>query len=150
MKKAFITGITGFAGSFLAEYLLAQGDYEVSGTYLSDKSIANVDPFKDKLKLFKVDLQNLEDTQKAVSDSNPDEVYHLAALSSAGASFNNPAEFINNNISAQVNLFEAIRNANILPRTLIVSSAEVYGYVDPSNLPINENAPLRPINPSKP
>ena len=147
MKKAFITGITGFAGSFLAEYLLAQGDYEVSGTYLSDNSISNLDSVKDKVKLYKVDLQNFEDTKKAVSEVLPDEVYHLAALASASASFTDPAEFINNNISAEVNLLEAIRNANISPRILIVSSAEVYGDVDPSNIPTNETAPLRPVNP---
>lgn len=146
MKKVFITGITGFAGSFLAEYLVKKG-FDVSGTYLSDESIANVEPVKSKLKLHKIDLQNKEETVKKVTEEKPELIFHLAALSSASASFENPSEFISNNIAAQVNLFEAVRVAKINPRILAVSSAEVYGDVDPKDLPIDENTPMRPVNP---
>ena len=145
--KAFITGITGFAGSFLAENLVSKGAYEVSGTYLSESSLANLDSVKDKVKLHKVDLQDFEEVKKIIFEEKPDVIFHLAALASAAQSFKNPSEFINNNISAQINLLEAVRQAGIKPKILIVSSAEVYGDVSTSDLPINEGVPIRPVNP---
>lgn len=145
--KAFITGITGFAGSFLAENLVSNGTYEVSGTYLSESSLVNLDSVKDKVILHKVDLQDFEAVKKIIRDETPDVIFHLAALASAAESFKKPGEFINNNIDAQVNLLEAVRLSGIKPKILIVSSAEVYGDVSTSDLPINEDAPIRPVNP---
>ncbi len=145
MKKVLITGVTGFAGSFLAEKLIASGQYEVSGTYLTDESRKNVS--SDKVKLVKIDLQNSESVKGLILQEKPDLIFHLAALASAAQSFKNPSEFINNNIDAQVNLLEAVRAADIKPRILIVSSAEVYGDVNPGDLPIDEETPIRPVNP---
>lgn len=147
MMKCFITGITGFAGSFLAEHLIQAGDYEVSGTYLTDDSLRNLSLVSNKIQLHKVDLQNYQDLAKIVLSEKPDFIFHLAALTAPGESFENPSEFITNNISIQVNILEAIRAAKISPRTLIVSSAEVYGNVSASDLPIDEETPLRPVNP---
>ena len=145
--KCFITGITGFAGSFLAEHLIQAGDYKISGTYLTDDSLKNLSFVSNKIQLHKVDLQNYRDLAEIVLSEKPDLVFHLAALTAPGESFENPSEFITNNISIQVNILEAIRAAKISPRTLIVSSAEVYGNVSASNLPIDEETPLRPVNP---
>lgn len=147
MKKAFITGITGFAGSFLAEYLLEVGGYGVSGTYLTDGSLVNISKVKNKLRLYKVDLQDRKATGEIIHTGKPDLVFHLAALTAPGESFDNPSEFITNNISVEVNLLEAIRKTETLPNTLIVSSAEVYGNVNPLALPIDEETELRPVNP---
>ena len=147
MKKAFITGITGFAGSFLAEHLLELHEYEVSGTYLTDKSLENVSSASGEIKLHRVDLQEKKEIQEIISKVSPDLIFHLAALTAPGESFDNPGEFITNNISAQVNLLESVRKANIAPRILIVSSAEVYGNVKAEDLPIDENTPIRPVNP---
>lgn len=145
--KCFITGITGFVGSFLTENLVSKGSYDISGTYLLDKSLENLSGIADKVRLCKVDLQNYEDLKKIITDEKPDYIFHLAALTAPGESFKNPSEFLINNISVQVNILEAIRAAGISPRTLIVSSAEVYGDVVPSDLPIDEQTPLRPVNP---
>lgn len=147
MKKALVTGITGFAGSFLAEHLVPMGGYEIAGTYLTDSSISNVSSIRNKIKLHKVDLQDFAATKNLISEEKPDLVFHLAALSSPAESFKNPSKFINNNVSAQVNLLEAVRQTKIFPRILIVSTAEVYGDVSPADLPINEETPLRPGNP---
>lgn len=147
MKKALVTGITGFAGSFLAEHLVKTGEYEVVGTYLSDASLANISSVQDKVKLHKVDLTNFDDTKKIIAEEKPELVFHLAALPSPADSFKDPSRFINNNISAQVNILESVRAADITPRILIVSSAEVYGDVKPSDLPIDEDTALRPVNP---
>lgn len=147
MKKALITGITGFAGSFLAESLIATGEYEVLGTNLSDNSLRNIESIKDKLNIKKIDLQDFDSVKNYINEEKPDVVFHLAALASAADSFKKPSEYINNNIDAQINLLEAIRAANITPRILIVSSAEVYGDVSVSDLPIDEETPIRPVNP---
>ncbi|HVZ67120.1 MAG TPA: GDP-mannose 4,6-dehydratase [Patescibacteria group bacterium] len=147
MKKALITGITGFAGSFLAENLVSTGEYEVSGTYLSDSSVNNVSSISDKVTLHKVDLQIEEEVNDLISNLKPDFIFHLAALTSPAESFKNPSEFINNNIDVEINLLEAVRRADIKPRILIVSSAETYGAVKSGDLPINENTPMMPVNP---
>ncbi len=147
MKKVLITGVTGFAGSFLAENLLQSGKYQVSGTYLSDNSLDNVSQIKEKLDLHKVDLNDKRSTETLISATTPDIVFHLAALASAGDSFKDPAGFISNNVAGQVNLFEAVRSVKISPRILVISSAEVYGAVNENDLPIDEDTPIRPVNP---
>ncbi len=145
--KIFITGITGFAGSFLAENLVVSGAHEISGTYFSEQSIENVTSIKDRLNLSRVDLQDFDSVKKIIEELKPDMIFHLAALAATGNSFETPSKFINNNIDSQVNLLEAVKLAGIAPKILIVSSAEVYGDVKPSDLPIDEMTPLRPANP---
>lgn len=147
MRKAFVTGITGFAGSHLAENLIWNGSYSVSGTYLADESLRNVTGISDRLKLHKVNLQNYQDIARIMLSEKPDLIFHLAALTAPGESFENPSQFITNNIEAQVNLLESVRKAQIMPRILIVSSAEVYGNVVASDLPIDEKTQLAPVNP---
>ena len=144
--KAFVTGITGFAGSFLAEELLKQG-FEVSGTYLSEQSLVNISKINNEIKLFKADLLDKLAIGKAVEESKPDLIFHLAALASAKDSFENPQKFFNNNVSGQINLLEAVKKVKIDPKILIVSSAEVYGLVSKENLPIDEGTPINPTNP---
>ena len=147
MKKVFITGITGFAGSFLAEHIASQKDYEIFGSFLSDTNLENTSSVKEKVSLRQIDLRDSRKLQDLIKEIRPDFVYHLAALTSPADSFKNPAGFINNNTEAEVNLLEAIRVAGIFPKVLIASSAEVYGEVAAGNLPIDEDTPLRPATP---
>ena len=147
MKKVLITGITGFAGSYLAEHLLSLGGYDVSGTYLIDASLKSVGAIKDKLRLVKVDLSEEESVANLVKTTQPEVIFHLAALTSPADSFNNPSETITNNISLQVNLLEEIRKNNLDPKILIVSSADIYGLVSQKDLPMDENTPMMPTNP---
>ncbi len=147
-KRVFITGITGFAGSWLAEYLLAQNNCEVSGTFLSEESIKNIESAKDKVRLFKLDLNDFKNTEKIISDVKPDAIFHLAALSSPADSFLNPSLTITNNVNAQVNLLEGLKNAKLSnSKILIASSADVYGMVPKEDLPIDENTPFKPVSP---
>jgi GDP-4-dehydro-6-deoxy-D-mannose reductase len=148
MKKVLITGITGFAGSYLAEHLLSTREYDVSGTFLFEKSLSNVEQVKDKLNLIKADLSEEKSVSKIVEDIRPDIIFHLAALTSPADSFKNPTATLNNNISLQVNLLEAVRKFDLLnTKILITSSADVYGRVTKENLPIDEETPLMPTNP---
>lgn len=146
MKKVLITGIAGFAGGFLAEYLFSQ-NFEVVGTYLSDEQLQYTSYIKDKAELKKLNLLDEDATADLVKKSNPDYVFHLAALTSPRESFDNPSLTITNNITAEVNLLEAIKNNAVDAITLIVSSADIYGLVDKKDLPIDEKTPLMPVNP---
>ncbi len=147
MTKVFITGISGFAGSYLARYLRKK-DISITGTYLMDESLKVIEDIKDRLSLIKVDLQDATRVLELINTIKPDLVFHLAALTSPGDSFNNPVATIQNNIAAQINILEGIKKAK-LPDTkiLIVSSAEVYGLVKKEDLPIDEDTKLMPTNP---
>lgn len=148
MKKILITGITGFAGSFLAEHLLANSAGEIIGTYNSDNGLKNVLTIKDQLRLIKVDLTQQEAVESLITQTKPDEVYHLAAMASVGASFQNPVATFHNNIDAELFLLEALKKEQLFDtRVLIISSSEVYGYIQPHMLPLAETAALRPGNP---
>lgn len=148
MKKVLITGISGFAGSFLAEFLLSKKEYDVNGTYLLEESIGNIERLKNKIKLMKVDLTKIKGVNKIIRLIKPDYVFHLAALTSPAASFKNPLITIENNIAAEMNLLSGVLDNKLFnTRVLIVSSAEVYGLVKKENLPIDEETQLMPASP---
>lgn len=147
-KKILITGASGFAGSHLIDYLINNNTHYIFGTYYSDKSIENLEKVKDKINLFKVDLTDESKTQDLIEKIKPDEVYHLAAFASAAGSFSSPAKTVLNNISSQINLLESLKRNNLTStKVLIISSAEVYGDVDPKDLPIDEDTKFNPTNP---
>lgn len=146
MKKALITGITGFAGSYLASELIENG-YTVSGTYHSDESLKNLKE-KDSFTLYKLNLLDEKSVGDLIRQDKPDYIFHLAAMASAGKSIANPSETFTNNVTAEINLLEAIKKNELLAcRVLVVSSAEVYGLVTLENIPIDEIAPFNPTNP---
>ncbi len=145
MKKALITGAAGFAGGFLIEHLIEK-DFQICGTYLSDEQLQFAIS-KDRVDFRKLDLLDVAATENLIKDVKPDCIFHLAALTSPYESFESPALTITNNTTAQVNLLEAVKNNNIDPKILIVSSADVYGIVDKKYLPIDEDTPLMPISP---
>jgi len=147
MKKILITGISGFAGSFLAEHFLEQGA-TVCGTVLKGTDSPNISHIQQKLQLFSVNLLEKEAVDKIISDTKPDEIYHLAALTSPAKSFENPLETIVNNTAAEINIFEAVVIQGFInTKILVTSSAEEYGQIAKENLPIDENTPLMPSSP---
>jgi len=148
-KKILITGATGFAGSHLTEYLVdIDNDSEFYGTYLSDDSLKNLEAVKNRISFIKLDLSNEKEVFELVGRIKPDIIFHLAAMPSAADSFSSPAKPILNNIHSEINILEGVRKSNLKDcKILIISSAEVYGNVDKSDLPINENVSFRPTNP---
>lgn len=147
MKKILITGITGFVGSHLTEYLLKHSsNIQLFGTTRSlidrsDKTFAQV-------KLLHAELTNQKDVSNIIETVRPDEVYHLAALSSPAESFKSPTETITNNVSAQVNLFEALRVHDLLStKVIIITSSDMYGLVKPKDIPIDEETSFNPNSP---
>src|SRR3989344_4629051 len=141
MPKALITGINGFVGTHLNNYLNKKG-IEVFGTLKpGGESVPN-----SHLKV--VDILNFEGVKNYIGEIEPDYIYHLAALVSPSESFKNPQETITNNIGGQVNILQALKELKLLQtKILIVSSAEVYGAIEKKYLPTNEDAPLMPRSP---
>lgn len=148
MNNILITGISGFAGSFLSEYLISQNKGKIFGTYLEETSLKNIESLKTKVNLFKLNLIDEKKVLDIVNQIKPDLIFHLAALTSPKASFDNPFETIQNNVKGELNLLEAVRKLNLLnTRILITSSAEIYGVVKRKDLPIDEETPLMPTSP---
>jgi GDP-4-dehydro-6-deoxy-D-mannose reductase len=147
-KKVFITGISGFAGSHLARHLVKTQNYLVSGTYYAEDSLPILSDIRDAVDCIQADLTNKAKTEAIIKEQKPDFIFHLAALTSPAQSFKNPLATITDNVAMQINLLEAIRTFKLVhTRILIVSSADVYGVVSPSDLPINEQTAFRPTNP---
>jgi GDP-4-dehydro-6-deoxy-D-mannose reductase len=149
MKKILVTGVTGFAGSFLAEHLLSQpSDQQIFGTYLSESGLKNVQHLQDSLTLTRVDLTDFESVKKLIEEVKPDEIYHLAAFPSPAKSFHDPAAFLQNNINGELYILESLKQLNMKDtKVLVISSSEVYGAVSAEDLPIDELTPLRPVSP---
>jgi GDP-4-dehydro-6-deoxy-D-mannose reductase len=144
--RVLITGITGFVGSYMTEYALAHGA-EVFGSMRWRSKTENIDHLRARVGLIECDLRDLSSVRNLLEISEPTHVVHLAAQSFVGASWKAPAETLSTNITAQVNLLEAIRGLKITPRFLAIGSSEEYGLVHPDELPIKETNPLRPLSP---
>lgn len=144
--KALITGIAGFVGRHLAEHLLDQPDYEVVGTVYFPEELAHPLASKGAI-LERVDLTDEDEVMRLLRDTQPDEIYHLAAQAFVPFSFDNPWATLSNNIRSQLNLLHAMVKLDLDSRILVVGSGEEYGMIRPEETPVNEAQPLRPASP---
>ena len=144
--RLLITGITGFVGSYMAEYALGRGA-EVFGSSRWRSKTENIDHLRSKITLIESDLRDLSSVRALIEAANPTHVVHLAAQSFVAASWQAPAETLTTNIISQVNLLEGLRGLKMSPRFLVVGSSEEYGLVEEHELPIKETNPLRPLSP---
>ena len=147
-KRALITGITGQDGAYLARFLLEK-DYEVFGTYrrLSTPNfwrLQYLDIF-DKVNLVPADLLDAASLVEALKLSQPDEVYHLAAQSFVGASFEQPIGTGESTGLGVTRLLEAVRQSGISTKIYQASTSELFG--NGSMLPQNEQTPFNPVSP---
>ncbi|MFB0509942.1 MAG: GDP-mannose 4,6-dehydratase [bacterium] len=145
--RTLITGITGFAGSHLAEYLLSLKDVEVFGIYRWRSRTENIEHIASKIKFFECDSKDAISVREVIKKVKPDRIYHLAAQSYVPMSWVAPAETLSNNIISEVNLFEAVRAEVRDCRIQIAGSSEEYGLVLPNEIPIKETNSLRPLSP---
>lgn len=147
MKKALITGVTGMAGSHLADYLLTLGNVEVHGTYRWRSRRENIEHLNGKITLHDCDVRDYKNVLKVIEGVKPDFIFHLAAQSFVPTSWVSPASTMKDNIEMQINVFEAVREVGIDPAIQIALSSEEYGLVHPDEVPMNEENPLRPLSP---
>jgi GDP-4-dehydro-6-deoxy-D-mannose reductase len=146
--KVLITGITGFAGSHLAEYILNnKPGVKVYGLVRWRSRLENIQHIINKINLIEADLKDAYSVKKALIKIKPNWIFHLAAQSFVPSSWRLPAETMSINVIGQINLFEAILELKISPRIHIAGSSEEYGLVYPNEIPIKETNPLRPLSP---
>jgi GDP-4-dehydro-6-deoxy-D-mannose reductase len=126
--KALVTGATGFVGPYLCDHLRARGD---------DVVIAG-----DERAAF--DVTDRDSVMQTLLDARPDVVYHLAAQSHVGRSWQEPSATLRVNVEGTQNVLDAARAADV-QRVLVVGSAEEYGRV--ASVPVREDAPLHPLSP---
>lgn len=147
-QRALITGITGFVGSHMAEYLLAtQPQIQVFGTARWRSRRDNIGAFSDRVQIIECDLNDGTSVRRMIEDTRPTYIFHLAAQSFVPTSWHAPVDTLTTNINSQLNLFEAVRQIGIEPRIQIAGSSEEYGKVLPDEVPIRETNPLRPLSP---
>jgi len=143
-----ITGITGFVGSHLADYILAEHpNVQIFGIKRWRSPMDNIRTILDRVRLYDCDLRDLASLITTLPQIKPDIIFHLAAQSFVPMSYIAPADTIETNVIGTVNLLEAIRICELDPVIHICSSSEVYGQVDEKYVPIKEDCPFRPASP---
>ena len=144
--RAFITGITGQDGSYLAELLLTKG-YEVFGLVRADvpEEYERIESILPRITLVKGDLRDQESLDAAVAELKPDELYNLAAQSFAAGSWERPVETADVNGIGVLRVLEAIRKHS--PRTRFVQASSSEMFSKSGERLLNERATLAPRNP---
>jgi len=149
VKRVLITGITGQDGAYLANFLLKKG-YEVCGTYrrLSSPNFWRLQHLGifNEINLIPVDLSDTSSILEAIKISEPDEVYHLAAQSFVGASFETPIATGDVSGLAVTRILEVIRQVNPEIKFYQASTSELYGNSRSEGL-LNEETQFRPASP---
>jgi len=126
--RAIITGGKGFVGQHLRDHLVSHGD---------EVTILDVE----------TDITNAESVGSAIAAAKPEAIYHLAALSHVGESWEDPSRVLAVNVVGTANVLAGARKASSDPKILFVSSAEVYGVVTPEDLPLDEERTIAPATP---
>lgn len=143
-----ITGITGFVGSHLAEYILnLEAEHQIYGLCRWRSPKDNLAKVYNKITLLEADLCDLSALIRHIKAVKPEIIFHLAAQSYVLTSFNSPVHTLWTNVIGTTNLLEAVRIVGIDPIIHICSSSEVYGQVSESDVPIKETCPFRPASP---
>lgn len=152
IERVLITGITGFVGSHLAEYILKNHPkVKVYGLIRWRSPLDNIIHISKKLHLNRGDLLDSFSLEKMIGETKPDIIFHLAAQSYVDFSFQAPISTLEANVIGTANLLETIKKLKIEqnydPVVHICSSSEVYGQVRRNEIPIKEDTPMRPASP---
>ncbi len=149
MPRILITGVTGFVGSHMADFIIQnQPDAEIYATRRWHSSkMDNVRHIQNRIQWLDCDLTDPVSTRIAFEKAAPDRVFHFAAESFVSPSWNNPHRYMAVNYNGTVNLLEAMRITGSRARFLIPGSGEEYGEIEQGELPIRETSVLRPVNP---
>ncbi len=145
--KVLVTGITGFVGSHMADYLLQRGDCEVFGIKRWSSRLRNVRHMLNDVELYDCDLVDYTSGYHMLDHFRPDRIFHIAAQSFVSPSWNMPALYFDVNIKGTLNILESFRHLNLDPLMHVAGSGEEYGLVYENEVPIKEDNQLRPVNP---
>ncbi len=127
MRKLLLVGGTGFVGTHMAQHCSGRFDVVTSGR--------------------EVDVCNPDQLQSLISQVQPDDVVHLAAITTLKESFDNPRATYDINFGGTLNMLMALRASGFAGRFLFVSSSEIYGRLSEDDLPVAEPIPVKPLSP---
>jgi len=152
MAKALITGITGMVGSHLADYLTENTDWEIHGLIRWRSPLSNInhliqDINSNNIKLHYGDLRDSTSIDNVIEACKPDYIFHLAAQSFPKTSFESPLDTFETNIQGTNRVLEAARRYSPNAYIHVCSSSEIFGRVDKSKLPIDEECTFHPASP---
>ena len=145
--RILVTGITGFVGSHMADYLLQRDDVEVFGAKRWSSRLRNIRHLLGKVQLIDCDITDYSSVRPLLEEARPDGIFHLAAQSFVSPSWSTPKSTFEVNVLGTLNVLEAMRHLGMNSRMLISGSAEEFGLVREDEIPVTENNPLRPVNP---
>jgi GDP-4-dehydro-6-deoxy-D-mannose reductase len=126
--RALVTGGKGFVGHWLVSHLEEHGD---------DVAVIDIE----------TDVSDGDAVGRVMADVRPEAIYHLAAMTHVGESWEDPSQVLKVNVLGTAEVLAAARAHVDDARVLVVSSAEVYGSVTPDQLPLTEDAPAAPASP---
>jgi len=144
--RLLVTGAAGFVGGHLVEYLRAdEPQVEVHGVALPQGAVS----WRGSAgaRVLEADLDDPAAAAGVVEEVRPDRIVHLAGQSSVHQSWLDPGGTLRTNVLGLVHLLDAARRLSLRPAVLVVGSAEEYGPVGAEEIPIREEAPLRPASP---
>ncbi|MGA2933653.1 MAG: GDP-mannose 4,6-dehydratase [Methanomicrobiales archaeon] len=151
MRSILITGISGFVGGHLANYLhRVRPDVALHGMSRSAPSwdfISSRESLLQEIAFHAGDMQDASWVDATIQEIDPDAIIQLAAQSSVAESWKNPRGTVLNNLSLLLNVFEAVRQNDMNPRILNVGSSEIYGSVKEQDLPLRESHKVHAQNP---
>lgn len=153
MKKALITGMTGMVGSHLADYLLANTDWDIYGMQRWRSAFDNIAHLSgrindsDRVFIRYGDLNDQTSLITVLEEVNPDYIFHLAAQSYPQTSFTAPIDTLNTNVLGTARLLESVRLLKQTPIIHVCASSEVFGRVAKDKIPIDEECSFHPASP---
>lgn len=145
--RVLVTGIRGFVGTHLTEFLLSKKGVEIHGIARASSRKFASEKITKRVFIHPCDLCDASGVRRILKKVRPDRIFHLAAQSFVPRSWEAPSETLINNLIGQLNLLEALRKLGLNPRVQIAGSSEAYGRVGPNEIPIKETNPFRPLSP---
>ncbi|MGE5314045.1 MAG: GDP-mannose 4,6-dehydratase [Acidobacteriota bacterium] len=145
--KILITGIGGFAGSHLADYIIRTHNAEISGVVRDLEKTENIKALLPQIALYACDITEFQSVFRVIKEIKPDIIFHTAGQAFVPSSFEFTADTFKVNVIGTINIFEAVKACDINPRIVVVTSGEVYG--ETFGLPAlhSEQSVPRPVNP---
>jgi len=147
IKKAYITGIAGFAGSYLAELLLSKG-WKVHGLLAPGEKKINIKHIEAEISLDRFNILNESKLSVSLKKIKPDYIFHLAAFASVGQSFEKERFVYDINFNGTLNLIQAAESlGKNLRKFVFISSSDVYGHFKPDGKTLTEKQVFNPVSP---